>query len=220
MESLRPETAHLLQALDAPPLGVSPLIRRAQKYALEYLQSSRCRYLPFHNAQHTWEVFLNVSLLGGHEALSASDLEPVLLAALFHDLGNAICFEGHEQHSMALAKDYLSQQGYAWVQTKRVMGCIEATQMPQNPKNPLECLLCDADLFHLGTSDFMAKNTALRKEWKEYQQREFSDEAWNRLNRSFLEQHRYVTPYGRQILEPGKKRNIRLLRQKQQKPYK
>lgn len=215
METVRHEIHDNIQA----PEAVTSLVNEAQKYTLEYLQSSRCRYLPFHNAQHTWEVFLNVSLLGTQERISPQDLEPVLLAALFHDLGNATRFEGHERLGMALAENFLSKRGYPSDSTEIVLGCIQATQMPQAPQNPFECLHCYADLFHLGTADFMIKNAALRKEWRDYQEQEFSDAEWYRLNRAFLERHTYFTDYGRRILKAGKAENIERLYQQQHETY-
>ncbi len=191
------------------------IVKKTLKFAMRHLRMGRCQHLPFHNVQHTKEVFLNTRLIGHHEHLSRNDLEIVLLAALLHDLGNANCFDGHEQVSKKIAKEFLSGHGYAQNETNRVVSCIQATQMPQTPKNTLEKVLCDADLFHLGTTDFIKKNRALRKEWKTHKKMEFSDAAWYGLNIAFLEQHRYFTRYGKEVLAKGKKKNIQLLKNKQ-----
>ncbi len=190
------------------------MVKKTQQFALGYLEASRCRELPFHNVQHTLDVFLGTITIGQHQKIDTKDLEPVLLAALLHDLGNAHCLEGHEQISIEIAENYLLAQGYGKTKTAMVVYSIQATKMPQKPRNTLGSILCDADLFHLGTSDFLVKNRALRKEWKEFNNREFSDEDWYRLNIDFMDKHSYFTSYGKQILEGGKARNLRLLEQK------
>ena len=34
---------------------------------------------------------------------------------------------------------------------QRVSSCIQATRMPQSPLSQVEKIMCDADLYHLGT---------------------------------------------------------------------
>ena len=46
----------------------------------------------------------------------------------------------------------------------QVTGCIAATRIPQTPTNLMEKIICDADLFHLGTEQFREKSRLLRDE--------------------------------------------------------
>lgn len=191
---------------------MTEIIIKTRKYALEYLQTTRCTELPFHNAEHTREVFLSAKMIGYYEEISDEDLEPVLLAALLHDLGNATCFKGHELVSMDIAESYLMAQGYPKGKTTTVTRCIQATHMPQRPNDILESILCDADLHHLGGTDYLAKNKALRQEWATFHDLVFTDENWRQLNIDFLQEHTFFTKYGKEILEPGKQKNLELLK--------
>jgi hypothetical protein len=42
----------------------------------------------------------------------------------------------------------------------KVAGCT-ATRLPQNPTSLIEQIICDADLFHLGTTDFKERTSYL-----------------------------------------------------------
>ena len=92
-----------------------------------------------------------------------------------------------------------------------VTNCIRATRMPQQPLSIYENIICDADLYHLGTNEFLEKNMLLRKEWSDYLSMDYSDDTWNTLNIQFLQQHKFHTNFGIEILEPIKKQNIKLL---------
>lgn len=143
-----------------------------------------------------------------YENLDIEELEPILLAALFHDTGNAAVFTGHENHCMIEASNFLSAQEYPVDKIISVAGCIKATYMPQQPKNFYEEIICDADLFHLGTKSYSSKNKLLRTEWSEFLKTDYSDETWDTLNIRFLEHHRFHTNYGKKILESIKQGNI------------
>lgn len=192
---------------------MSALVNKAKKYCLSILEKSRCNNLPFHNAKHTIEVYGNVVRIGAYEKLDFEAIEPVQLAALFHDVGNAAIFQGHENIGIDKAKDFLQSEDYPRPKIDKVIDCIWATRMPQRPTDIYENIICDADLHHLGSENFLEKNTLLRKEWSEHLKIDYSDEAWNILNIRFLQEHRFHTKYGTEILEPVKKQNIELLKQ-------
>ncbi|WP_420603242.1 HD domain-containing protein [Flagellimonas sp.] len=184
----------------------------AKKHCVQLLTQSRCSELPFHNVMHTMEVYENVLKIGMHEKLDMDELEPVLLAALFHDVGNTITFMGHEGHSAHEAFSFLTKQKYPNDKITMVCNSIYATQIPQNPRNIYENILCDADLFHLGSKQYFVKCELLRREWFNFLQLDYSDQVWSITNIQFLSRHRFHTKYGKKILEPIKQENICLLK--------
>lgn len=190
----------------------SDILPLAKQFCVSLLKRGRCGSLPFHNAQHTLEVFDHVRVIGRDEGLSEKALEPALLAALFHDVGNASGFKGHEAQSSAMASKFLEPLKYPKDDLFKVQGCIMATRMPQSPNSLLEKILCDADLFHLGTLSFFKRNTLLRKEWAMDQNLLYSDWDWTKLNITFLEGHSFFTTYGHRVLEPVKQENLAQLK--------
>ncbi len=199
---------------------MNSIIAQAKTHCLQLLKESRCKHLAFHNTQHTIDVFSGAKKIGQYEGLTSKELEIVQLAALFHDTGNVDCFQGHENVSAQKAFDYLSEKGLAKEEIQKIVACILATKMPQNPQNKLQKVLCDADLAHLGAKDFLQKNKQLRKEWSNQLNLSFSTIEWLELNCNFLKTHRYFTSYGKKILEPQKKRNFVKIKQQMLNPTK
>jgi hypothetical protein len=87
--------------------------------------------------------------------------------------------------------------------------------MPQSPLSQVEKIVCDADLYHLGTADFKKMNQQLRQEQEAYFGKPISKREWRQRNLEFLESHQYFTDYCQQKLEPQKQEWIRQLRKKQ-----
>jgi len=193
------------------------LVRKAKKHCIGLLLGSRCGSLPFHNEEHTMNVYENVLKISIYEKMDMEEMEPVLLAALFHDTGNASVFAGHENFSATEANKFLAAQSYPPEKIDLVIDCIKATRMPQRPKNSYEEIICDADLFHLGTKLYSSRNKLLRKEWAKFLNTEYSDAAWDSLNIEFLEQHRFHTRYGQEILKPVKMENLKELKERHEK---
>ncbi|GLU45169.1 HD domain-containing protein [Allomuricauda sp. NBRC 101325] len=201
-------------AVDQDTEGSQDILEYAKNHCLTLLSESRCAALPFHNVEHTLEVFENTQLIGRHGEWSQDALEPVLLAALFHDVGNVWTFRGHEDRSGQEAKKVLEGWGYPQAKVALVLQCIEATRLPQRPQDRLGQMLCDADLFHLGSTAFTKKNDQLRAEWELFQNMRYTDSEWLQMNISFLEEQSFFTPYGKSVLAPVKQRNTELLREK------
>ena len=187
-------------------------IDNVTKHCANLISTSRCNQLPFHNLKHTLDVYNNIITIGDYEHLPESDIDELCIAALFHDTGNAFRFKGHEEVSALYAKNYLEKQQLESFKIDRICSYILATTTPQTPKNSNECVICDADLFHLGTPQFLSRNKLLRIEWKNYLDINYSDEIWIKMNIDFLSQHHFFTSYGKEILEPIKTENINILK--------
>jgi hypothetical protein len=92
--------------------------------------------------------------------------------------------------------------------------------MPQSPLSQVEKIMCDADLYHLGSGDYKKINDLLKQEQEYYFKKEFSKKEWRQRNIEFLETHQYFTDYAQQLQEPRKQEWIRQLRKKQPKEIK
>jgi hypothetical protein len=91
---------------------------------------------------------------------------------------------------------------------------ILATKIPQNPHNLLEEIVCDADLYHLGTDHFSELNKMLRKEYEEIFHEKVDKDKWRNKTISLLESHKYHTDYARMLLEGQKEKNLANLKEK------
>jgi len=76
----------------------------------------------------------------------------------------------------------------------------------------MEQVLCDADLYHLSTSDFINKSELLRKEFSLTGNDEIKGKVWLKKNIKFLKKHTFFTDYAKENLLPHKKKNLKKLK--------
>lgn len=190
-------------------------ISAAQEYVSDIFLNKINNTTRFHTLQHTQEVVMACEKMAVYYALPDEDHFSVLLAAWFHDTGYlGGQAKDHESVSVEMAVKFLNDKRVSPAVIEKVIGCINATRLPQNPTHLIEQIICDADLFHLGTEDFWDKNKLLRQELNEFGGRDISKKEWRKLNIEFLEKHRYFTSYALQNLQPLKEVYISELKEK------
>ncbi len=81
----------------------------------------------------------------------------------------------------------------------KISECIMATKFPTHPKNLLEKIICDADVYHFGPNAFETMNKRMFKEVKlRNSNNNFS--CFNDQAISMLESHRFFTGYCKYFL--------------------
>jgi predicted metal-dependent HD superfamily phosphohydrolase len=199
----------------------SQVLEQAQEYVTHLYRNKVDPHFVFHNLGHTQQVVAAAKELAAHYNLNDEDQFVLLLAAWFHDTGfSSGRAEEHEKESIHLASEFLAERNVDPQVIQRVSSCIQATHMPQSPLSQVEKIMCDADLFHLGSSEYKKINDLLKQEQEYYFKKEFSKKEWRQRNIEFLETHQYFTDYAQQVQEPRKQDWIRLLRKKQPKEVK
>jgi predicted metal-dependent HD superfamily phosphohydrolase len=188
------------------------LLEETRKYAEKVLTEELPNELTYHSLDHTLDVVKAVEQIGTASNLTEEELETVKIAAWFHDLGYASAIEGHEAKSAELSRSFLSEKGLKEERIKLVEGCIMATKMPQNPQNLLEEVLCDADLFHLATEKYCETACKLQEEMRFTKKIKLSDKKWLKMNKEFLVQQEFFTPYAKEHLAQGKLKNLKAIK--------
>lgn len=183
-----------------------------------YQQSGRTDLL-YHNLEHTREVSEAVQLMCSHYDLEPDDEQAVRIAAWWHDVGYLYGTpDKHEAISAEKARSWLADRGVPDLMIQKVEGCIAATKMPQQPRSLAEEIICDADLFHLGTPEFSTNTKNLRREIQLLSGREITGSEWRNSTITLLEKHRYFTDFAQNRLNEGKKTNLeKLLRKEESK---
>ncbi len=195
------------------------LLQKAQQYIGQYFTSQVHRQLPYHNRSHTERVVNAVIQIANHYQLNEHDFFVVTVAAWFHDMGYYTGKpEGHEINSGIMAAGFLKEHDVDEPTIDQVKKCILATQMPQQPFNLLDQIVCDADLFHLGTKDFTDLNKLMRKEAEEKLGKEIDKKEWRRGTIALFQQHHYHTDYCQLLLNQKKQENLDDLLKKQKTP--
>jgi predicted metal-dependent HD superfamily phosphohydrolase len=191
----------------------------AQQYVRSYFNAHLNEKLIYHNRYHTEKVVEAATTIARHYRLGERDLFIVTVAAWFHDIGY---LKGggtdHEQKGAVMADAFLAGTGVDAATIDAVKKCILATKLPQSPSNLLEDIVCDADLFHLGTDEFSERNKLMRKEAEAVQGKKIAKDDWRRSTIRLLESHQYHTEYCRSLLDEKKRENLAKLKLKDVDP--
>lgn len=171
--------------------------------------------ITYHNAEHTKNVVQAVKHLNQSENVAEQEAELLLTAALFHDAGFLKGYDNHEELSCELAKETLPTFHYTPHEIEKICGLIMATKLPQKPADRLEEILCDADLFYLGSDNYFEGAEGLHTELTTTGKMN-ADADWIKFQIDFLKKHRYFTLTALKEQEKKKKENLQHLLVQQQ----
>lgn len=184
--------------------NISNITEDASEFVFQLMKLKLPGIYVYHNFKHTSEVADHVRKISKKMDLSEDDTEIVTLAAYFHDIGFIEKVTNHEDIGAEIAEKFLKEKNYPENKIEKVKECIIATKYPPAPKNLLEEILCDSDLYHLGSKDYEDKTELLRVEWEKSENRIYSEMEWLKLNIDFLSNHKYYTKYAKKNLEDNK----------------
>lgn len=190
----------------------------AQSFILDKLKHGLPTHLNYHNLQHTESVMEHVALIAEAEGIIGYEHDILLTAAAFHDAGFLYKYTGHEEVSCDLAKQYLPQFGFTVADIEKVCAIIMATLIPQTPDTLLASILCDADLYYLGTDDYGLMAEKLYEEFlKEGIVKDKME--WQRQQLKFLKGHTYFTTFAQKKLADKQEKNLIVLQAKTESPH-
>ncbi|MEM6764578.1 MAG: Pycsar system effector family protein [Bacteroidota bacterium] len=203
------------EILSTPPREVDKeLLAEVEAYATHLLTSSLKQGFSYHTIDHTKQVVYACREIGVNSGLSHFDIDILVLAAWFHDLGYLSCYDGHEEESMRMADEYFREKGLPAEIKTLIIQLIEATKLDHTPRNLMEQVIKDADLYNLSTPEALRNSDDIRSEWVLFRQLELTDRKWEKFNLSFFKQHVYYTAYGQTVLEQRKLKNIKKIKKK------
>lgn len=187
-------------------------------FIFDKLEKELPAYLTYHNVDHTKNVLKHTLELAASEGIEGKELDLLCTAALFHDSGFIEKYTGHEEVSCSIARQYLPQFTYSTAEIEAVCEIIMATKIPQTPTNPLAEILCDADLYYLGTDDY---GSFTEKLFPEFLKQGFAKDKmeWQRQQITFLESHQYFTNTAQEQLTGRQNKNLILLQSKTESPH-
>lgn len=190
------------------------LLEEVKNYVLAYFATQHDSKLVYHNLAHTEDVVKSTIQIANHYQLNEKDFFIVVAGAWFHDTGYFEDPINHEQKGAELAMAFLKQKDVPADIMDQVMQLILSTKMPQRPTNQLENILCDGDLFHLGTKEFRKKGKLMHKEVELLYNIDINKKSWRMKDIEFLESQQYHTDYCRLLLSDQKQKNIEELKSK------
>jgi uncharacterized membrane-anchored protein YitT (DUF2179 family)/HD superfamily phosphodiesterase len=180
---------------------------KLQVFIIDKLNTDLPKYLTYHSVQHTSDVLGYAEKLASQENVYGAELTLLRTAALLHDTGFLEAYNGHEEISCSVAETFLPQFEYAEKEIKRVCDLIMQTKIPQEPIDELGKILCDADLYYLGTDLYEANANDLYLELHNAGLIK-SREEWVHQQIKFLHAHQYFTQTAIDQLSAKQQQNL------------
>lgn len=191
---------------------MSDIISKVEAYVVEMLSSETNGSFLYHNLRHTQRVVNSAKKLIEGEKVTEDDGHKLLIAAWFHDLGYTQSINDHEEHSCALAKQFLEQEAVDADFMDEICDLIRATKKDYEPRNKLEEIIRDADSSHFAKKSFMATTELLREELSLLGVAQYSNDEWREENIRLLRvKHRFYTDYAKENWQKEKDKNVKKL---------
>jgi len=190
------------------------LLKSVEAYVSQMLETQLPPQMEYHTLEHTRQVVFAVREIAVNTGIGMEDMDTLVLAAWFHDLGYVRIYEGHEVESQQMAGEFLETLEVEPRRIEQIKTLIAATSLEVEPTNLLEQVIKDADLYNLATPQAYKNSQKLRREWAHFRNMQLSDEEWEEKNLQFFKQHQYYTHYAQTVLSPRKERNIKRIKKK------
>ncbi len=188
---------------------MSSLLEKTDKFVLELFEKELPNSCIYHNYDHTKRVFKSTKEILDNTNLPKEDQEVLLLTALLHDTGYSKSTDNHEEHSVTIAKSFLSQQNVSQDIIQKVSEQILATKMEHHPTNFMEEIIRDADASHFAKDYYGETSELLRREFKLNNVKNLSSSEWLKANiELFQNKHHYYTDYAKEHWKPRKEANL------------
>jgi len=156
-------------------------------------------------------VMRDAEFLASKLDVTNGDLELLRVAISFHDYGFVWSHENHEERGCMAARAILPSYNFAEDEIDLICGMILSTKIPQSPQTLLEQIICDADLFYLGTKYYFQVAQLFQNELTSLGI--LRDHAqWLQIQTRFLENHNYHTDIAIALLDNQKQRTLLLLK--------
>jgi len=184
------------------------ILVKADDFVFDLFKSKEASILLYHNYTHTYDVVSACKEIGEASGLADDEMEIILLAAWFHDVGYLQSFENHEEMGVEMMQKFLTQQNYDAHKIETIKACILTTKLSKEPTSFLEEIICDADMKVLGSTDYNQSSRLLIAEFSVLKNIELSEQEWLEQEIDFLSSHRYYTKYAQLNFSATKTQNL------------
>ena len=199
-------------------MNYSDLLKKTENHVIGFYKDHADPNLFYHNQSHAMDILEKTKKIAAHYYLDERTTFITCAAACFSEAGQLIKnVKPQKVESAKLARAFFISLVLNEKDIVAIEKCILATEIPQNPETLAEKIVCDADLYYLGTEGFMEENALLKKEAEAVGNTKIDDNIWRTATINLLENHRYHTGYCQLLLDSGKAANLERLRNQRNK---
>ena len=121
------------------------LIAQTETFVFELFATKLPNTFVYHNFNHTKRVVKSTKELIENSEIHVKEHQPLILAAWLHDTGYTKTYKQHEDESIKISQDFLSQVNADADLIDRVCHYIEQTKSHIEPKQIGDKIIKDAD---------------------------------------------------------------------------
>lgn len=188
---------------------MADIIEKTEEFVFNLFKEKLPNTFIYHNFTHTKRVLKSTNEIVDNIEISDKDAEIVKLAALLHDTGYTVKWDGHEEESVKIATEFLEESKVNEKTIEAVNKCIMATKFKDSPNSKLEEIIRDADASHFGKKYFNEASEFLRKELELQGIKTFSPSQWLNENIDVLSKsHQFYTDYALKNWQKQKEDNL------------
>src|SRR5438067_463175 len=185
------------------------VVRQASEHVFALFRSAPPdNPLVYHGFKRTRELVGACKDIAKGVKLENGDVEPLLLAAWFHDAGYAVGLDGDVSRSAELLHTFLEKAGEPPELREAASASLAASQSNGGSASPRDEVLRDALLTPLASENYIEDAELLRLELERRKGKLYSDVDWTQECISFLENHQYRTRYAQLEYNGGRTANL------------
>lgn len=184
------------------------IVNMVSQFVIDKFKTSLPPGIIYHNLAHTQEVVNTTKRIAMFSSINNSNLEMLLIAAWFHDIGYIDDYDNHEGKSAEQCHKFLQSNNYPLKKIEIISKIILSTKLPHKPSNLLERIMCDADICYIGKKEFYLRSRILREEWEKVLDQKFSEKEWIETNINFLIQNKFHTKHAKLLFDGQRKKNL------------
>jgi predicted metal-dependent HD superfamily phosphohydrolase len=155
-------------------------------------------------------VVHNARAVGAAMKLTSAQLDLLISSAWLHDVGFTVTYLGHEEEGCRMAESLLGSD-MSVEDMAVIKEAIMSTEIPQNGRGLVSQVLCDADLFYLGTNLFFPWSDRLRDEHRNVLNITYTEVEWIDVNLDFIRDQHFYTDFARDYCAQGCALHLRML---------
>lgn len=188
---------------------MTDIVQAADEFIMNLFKEKLPNTFSYHNYTHSKRVYKSINEIISESEISDKEATILRLSALLHDTGYIKTREGHEEESVAIAKDFFKDHEVDNEIVEGVEKCIMATKFKGTPSDQMEEIMRDADASHFGKSYFEEASEFLRQELIAQDIENYSPQEWRDENiKVLLKQHRFYSEYAMKNWQSEKEKNL------------
>jgi len=182
------------------------ILEMASSFVLEQLAKHLDPEILFHNQRHTVQCVHAVQDIADALELSPSDRTAVQMAAWFQNVGFIQNDRSPIDTSIEMLEQFVEQYEIESVDVELIKACLLSVHDLDKNHEIAHGVFHDAYWYFLSASNHLEMCDRLRGEWS-FRGKTYDDLGWRDFVCDLYKQPRYVTSYGRNVLEKRKQVN-------------